>query len=307
MQDKKGFLSLVLNGMLLGTYGIWVRLLQYSFTGYQQVIARSIIAFILAVLIALLLKTKWGYSKKYHSHLALYLFCFAMSTILFTLGVIYTSIATGVFGLYIGSILSAFILGVIMFKEKITFLKAVSIAFVILALLTFILPLSGKILNTGLIISISAGIFDSIGNAFKKYFGGKIERPALIVFQTFSSLLVALGLTIFTHETFATSHLSLINIGMIVTYGGIFLAVAYLSMYGFQHFDLNLGTIIISSELFWAPFFALLIFHELLSSYQILGGVFIAAAILIPYAGTYKKNMLRFLKRDKIVYNTDKL
>lgn len=289
MQDKKGFFALLLNALILGTYGIWVRFLQDSFTASQQVVGRSLVSFIGAIALVFLLKANWHFQKKHHASLVLYLLSFALSTLLFTVAVVKTSIALSVFSLYIGSIATAFVMGIFMFQEKIDTRKIISIVFVILALLAFILPYGFHFANIGFIAGIISGIFDGIGNGFKKYFGGKIERPVLIVFQLFATLFIALIATFFVHETFLWSSLNSLNITIMVIYGGLFLAVSYLSMFGFQNFNLNLGTIVITTELFWAPFFAFLIFHETLTIYEILGGFCLAAAILSPYIRNYKR------------------
>lgn len=287
MHDKKGFLALLLNALVLGTYGIWVRLLQHAFTASQQVVARSIVSFIGAIILVFLLKSTWHFKKKYNSSLVLYLFSFALSTLLFTIAVFKTSIALSVFSLYIGSISTAFVMGVFVFQEKIDTRKLISILFVILALLSFILPYGLHFANIGFIIGIVSGVFDGIGNGFKKYFGGKIERPVLIVFQLFATLIIALVASLFVHETFLWTSFTFSGLTIMIIYGTLFLLVSYLSMYGFQNFNLNLGTIVISTELFWAPFFAFLFFKETLTFYQIIGGIFLAAAILIPYLSSY--------------------
>ena len=292
MHDKKGFFALLLNALFLGTYGIWVRLLQNTFTASQQVVGRSVISFLGAIIIVFFLKSHWKIQKKYNSHLAFYLISFALSTLFFTISVIQTSIALSVFSLYIGSIISAFILGIFWFQERINRKKLVSILFVIFAFLAFIIPHSSNVFNLGFIMGIISGIFDGIGNGFKKYFGGKIERPVLIVFQLFSTLLLALLTTIFIREPFTLSTITVPHALVMLIYGGLFLAVSYLSMYGFQHFHLNLGTIIISTELFWAPFFAFLIFHETLTLYEIIGGLCLAAAILISYVTIHRDSFI---------------
>jgi drug/metabolite transporter (DMT)-like permease len=59
------------------------------------------------------------------------------------------------------------------------------------------------------------------------------------------------------------------------------MSVSFLTLIGFQNFDLNLGTIIISSELIFAPIFAALAFHEYPSANEIFGGLFIALSIIL--------------------------
>jgi len=283
MKDKKGLLALTLNGILLGTYGTFTILLQNTLTGLQQVALRSIIAFLLAVPLIFILKSKLHFEKKYNKHLLLYLTSFALSSILFTTSVIKSSIALGVFGLYIGSILCAFIIGFIFFKEKLTTAKIVSVILVVIAIFLINSPTTKAIFSIGLFVGILGGVFDAIGNGFKKYFGGKIERPTLISFQIFSTLIISLFFSIIWHEIIKLPHLFSFGFLGILLYAVTYLTVAYLSMYGFQHFDLNLGTIVISSELFWAVLFAFILFHQIPSIYQIIGGILIGLAIITPY------------------------
>lgn len=283
MQNKKGFLALFLNSICLGTYGIWVKLLQNTFSAYQQVAIRSIIAFLFSVMLALILKSNWKFHKKHQKHFAFYLFSFVVSTILFTVGVTQTTIAISIFDFYIGSILSAFLIGLFFFGEALSVRKICSVVFILLALCILSYPHLFMLFAPGFLASIGSGIFDGIGNGFKKYFGGKIERPVLIVYQIGATLLITLVLLLFARQPLLPTHASFLHLSMLFIYGIIFLAVAYLSMYGFQHFNLNLGTIVISLELFWAPVFAFFVFSQTLTVTQLIGGVFIGAAIVTPY------------------------
>jgi drug/metabolite transporter (DMT)-like permease len=66
-----------------------------------------------------------------------------------------------------------------------------------------------------------------------------------------------------------------------VTYGFFSIAVAFLTLVGFQDFDLNLGTIVLSSELFFATIAGLLLFHEYPTQNEVTGSALIILAIII--------------------------
>jgi drug/metabolite transporter (DMT)-like permease len=62
-------------------------------------------------------------------------------------------------------------------------------------------------------------------------------------------------------------------------YGASFAAVSYLMVYGFRRAKLSIGTVMVSSELFFGPVLAFFIFTERLSLLQIIGGIVTILAI----------------------------
>jgi drug/metabolite transporter (DMT)-like permease len=54
-----------------------------------------------------------------------------------------------------------------------------------------------------------------------------------------------------------------------------------LPIFGFQHFDLNLGAIVLSSELFFTILFGLFIFGEVSATSEVIGGICIVLAITL--------------------------
>ena len=88
-------------------------------------------------------------------------------------------------------------------------------------------------------------------------------------------------LVVFFHET-RFPILSLFNLFVLFIFGGLVVLIAYLMLIGFQNFDLNLGTIVLSSEVFFAPLFGAIIFKEYLTMFELLGGTFIIIAIILP-------------------------
>ena len=78
-------------------------------------------------------------------------------------------------------------------------------------------------------------------------------------------------------------------------FGFILVAVNYLLLVGFQNFDLSLGVIILSSELIFALLFGLLVFGEKPLPKEIIGGLFVMAAVILP-----NLNLLPSKNKNKI-------
>ena len=66
-----------------------------------------------------------------------------------------------------------------------------------------------------------------------------------------------------------------------IVFGIFHIGLTFLTIYGFQHFDLNLGAIVLSSELFFTILFALFIFGELSATSEVIGAICIVLAITL--------------------------
>jgi len=59
------------------------------------------------------------------------------------------------------------------------------------------------------------------------------------------------------------------------------ISLGNLLLYGFQHFDVNVGTVILATELFFASLIGLIFFREIPSTHEIIGGCFIFVASIL--------------------------
>jgi drug/metabolite transporter (DMT)-like permease len=290
MKNLKGFLALLTTGMLLGSFGIWIRLLNHDITPYQQIAFRNIIGFLIAIIILLVItKTKISFNDVPKKYLFAYTFLFPLVVILYTLSLLMTKIAVTTFALYIGSISASSLIGMIFFKEKMTKLKVLSLILVFIGLLFFMMPLNKITIDLGLILGVLSGVVESISNSFRKQFGNKIERFTLVVLSISGSIIISTVLILFAKQSiFFFPQVSSMSWAIGLLFGFLIVSMTYLTIVGFQSIDLNLGTIVLSSELFFAPLFAYLVFRESPTTYEMIGGFFVLVAIIIPNSN-YKK------------------
>lgn len=288
MNKTKGFLSLLSAGFLFGFFGILVRLLNGQLTNYQQILFRSVVGFILAVIIIISLKRRISFKNISPINLLLFAVSLPLTIIFYTLSILNTKIILAVATLYLGSILFSLISGILFFKEKLTFKKGLAIVCSIIALYFFTIPFSFKNINIGLIFGVLSGFMDALSNTFKKHLGGKVDRFLLIAIQMLGTIIVSLALMFYT-KTLTIPQISpfILSIGLL--FGFFLMFNNYLMLIGFHNFDLNLGTIVLSSELLFASIFGYLFYKEIPTFNELIGGSLIAFSIIIAHLN-FKKN-----------------
>lgn len=288
MNKTKGFFSLLSAGFLFGIFGVLVRILNSELSNYQQILFRSVVGFILASLIIILFKRKISFKNISLINLLLFAVSLPLTIIFYTLSILKTKIILAVASLYLGSILFSLISGIVFFKEKLTVKKGLAIISLIIALYFFTIPFSFNNINIGLVFGILSGFTDALSNSFKKHLGGKVDRFLLIAIQMMGTIIVSLALMFYT-KTLTIPQISpfILSIGLL--FGFFLLLNNYLMLVGFHNFDLNLGTIVMSSELLFASVFGYLIYKEIPTVNEAIGGGLIAFSVIIAHLN-FKKN-----------------
>ncbi len=290
MNKTKGFLSLLSAGFLFGMFGIFVRLLNSELTNYQQIFFRSVVGFIFAFMIIIIFKRKVSFKSISTINLLLFSISLPLTIIFYTLSILKTKIILAVASLFLGSILFSLISGILFFKEKLTVKKSLAIISSILALYYFTTPFSLININVGLVFGILSGFADALSNTFKKHLGGKVDKFFLVSIQMMGTIIVSSILMFYT-KTFSVPHISPLIFSVGLLFGFLLMVNNYLMLIGFNNFDLNLGTIILSSELLFASIFGYLFSKEIPTLNELIGGGLITFAIVIAHLN-FKKNKL---------------
>lgn len=290
MNKKLGFISLLTAGLLFGSFGIWIRLLSQELTIYQQIVLRNMIG---ALFCAIIVYTKFRQGKKLiggsKKHLLIYSLLVPVVVIFYNLALIQAKIGVALFAFYAGSLAMSLPLGKLVYNESFPFTKKAALALSLAGLAAFLYPFSLISINLGIVYGLIAGALDGVTNAFRKSF--------IATNKFFVALLTMLGgvtvsgsLTlIFDQNPLFLTQLSPFAIGIGVLFGLLLISVNYLILAGFQNFDLNLGTIVISSEIFFGLIFGLIIYSEIPAPNEFIGGLLIVSAIIISNLKILKK------------------
>jgi len=284
MNRKSGLLSLLLAGLLYGSFGVWIRFLNTEIPMFRQVLFRSVIALIVA-LVFLYFRTKFHFnlSQIPKSRLLLFSLCVPFAFIFYNLSVLNTKISVAIFSFYIGSLLFSYLISRVVFKEKVTKDKILALVFVFIGFIFITYPISLITLNLGFVAGFISGVFDAISNSFRKSFYQKVDK-FFIVSLTMVSVLLVCGILIplFGEKSVSFSSISLFSMLILLFFGFILVFVNYLLLKGFGNFDLGLGTIVLASEIFFSIIFGLLLLGEKPTLNEFIGGVFIMIAVVIP-------------------------
>jgi drug/metabolite transporter (DMT)-like permease len=284
MNKKLGFISLLVAAACFGSFGVWIRLLGKEMGVYEQIVLRNGFAFVFAFLIVVLGKHyRVNFRKVSKLHLVLYSLVVPVAVIFFNLGMLNQKIAVATFAFYIGTILFSELIGLILYKEKLNRIRMAALVLVIIGLSFFIYPFTLVSLSFGLIACLASGLFDAIGNGFRKHLAEKVDKFMLVGMTAVGGIIVSGGMMVHGQQNLSfltTLSPSAWLVGLI--FGGLLILVNYLLLVGFQNFELGPGVITLSSELLFALIFGFIVFKEIPAPKELIGGLFIFTASVIP-------------------------
>lgn len=285
MKNTLGFIALFGSAVGFGSFGIWIRTLNQEMSIYQQIVLRNGFAFIVAIIIVLLSKQliniKWDKVKKFN--LLFYTLLIPLSVIAYNVSIINTKIALATFAFYMGSILTGWIAGLLFYKEKLNLERWLSLIMALIGLFLFAYPFSKSSISLGFVAGVIGGVLDGSANYFRKELAGKINKLVLVLLTTLGGVIVS-GLMIGYFHQSANYLATMSPTAWIVGgfFGSLLVILNYLLLVGFQNFDLSLGSIVLSLELLFALIFGIVFFKEYPSGREMLGGLFILMANIIP-------------------------
>ncbi len=236
-----------------------------------QVAARYTLVFIFLML--------YGYSKKIKTKIprdkliyALGLgVSFALVVLLFTFALQKTTLANTLFTFYATNLVTSFLLGTFILKERVSGTKLLAIVLAVVGLSLY----SGALIvgSLGIIFSCVAGVFAGIGNLLTKCLSG-VDRNAVLRTQYVVGTVITILLTLISRDEIIRSA-SFRGVILTFIFAFILITAGNLLLYGYQHIDVNIGTVLMSTELVFGALLGLIIYHEVPAPHELLGGVLI--------------------------------
>ena len=280
-QKLRGFLALFLCAAIFGSFGIWVRLLGNSFTPFQQVFLRNIVATVFVLSFVLLTGRKLNYRGISPQMLFWYAIVFPLEVICFTISIQYIKVSTATFIFYGANLGATALIGHTYFQERIKphVLIALIVSLVGLLLYAYPFQLGSSLLGIGWITL--AGLLDAVASALNKHLGGKIDTWSATPLRTGAGVIIAGIGVLASGATFSASSFTLTTIIILLLFGTMLFAINTLILYAFKHFDLNLGTFVLSAEVVFATIFGIIFIHELPRMYEWLGAATMSLGIIM--------------------------
>jgi len=265
--------------------GILVREVNSMWSDSGQVLARFLLVLVILAGYSLLRKKKLTFpSNKLHLTLGLGA-AFALMVFFFTAAIGKTTVANVLFVFYAVNMISAFVLGTIILKEKVNRNKVIALGFAFIGLAVYSDAVIGG--NLGIILSILAGICGGATSLVSKQLTG-IDRNAALIGQYLVATAVAAFMILFSSGEIVRT-VSLHDTVLTVVFALVIILGSYLTLYGFQHFDVNIGTVIMSTELVFAAVMAYFLYDEVPKLHELIGGIFIFTGSVVA-SGVFDKS-----------------
>ena len=259
-----------------------VRYMSPMWGDQAQVFARFAVAWLILVGVNRFRKTKPAHALKNKLGLAVVLSILqALAILFYTLAVQKTTIANMLFVSYATTMIVQFVLGTVALKEKVTVVKLTAIAFSLVGLALYSHSLVAG--NAGVLFSVLAGATGAFANLANKKLAG-VDRWTVLQVQYGLGAIILFGITLALGNGFIRTA-SVDGVLITIAFAAAILIASYLLLYGYQHIDVNIGTVISSTELVFGVILGLLLFQEVPSVWETISGLLVAAGSVIGAIG----------------------
>jgi drug/metabolite transporter (DMT)-like permease len=275
-----GVLSLLGVGALFGISGVAAKYLSGYMGAYATVAYRFGFALLGALTVVVVSRKKISFGGAKWWHLAGFSVLFPLSVVLFVLSVFHASVAVAVFSFYSGTLLSSFVLGRIIFKERVGMRKGVALLIAITGLVILTWPLGHGAIGVGAVLGLVSGLVQGVASSLQKTLAVGPDRISLLVLQTGAGAVLAVICALIAGNSLVPT-MPTGPWAVTAGYGLAMLAIAYLFLVGFANTNLNTGSILISTELLFGPLFAWVMLSESLGTKVLVAGACVAGAAVL--------------------------
>lgn len=213
----------------------------------------------------------------------------ALAILFYTLAVEKTSIANMLFVSYATTMIIQFLLGSILLKEGVSRMKVVATLLSFVGLVFYSHSLIAG--NAGIIFSVLAGATGAFANIMNKKLANA-DRWVVLQVQYCLGAIVLLAITIAVGGDFIRT-ISLNGILITIGFSITILIASYLLLYGYKRVDVNIGTVISSTELVFGVILGLLLFSEIPNIWETISGTFITVGSIIGALGQRTQKTIR--------------
>lgn len=270
--------ALLAAAFLFAATNVLVREMAHMWGDQAQVAVRFALVWLILIVLARFKDTKTSIPRKKVLPAIAYSVFAALSILFFTLSVQMTTIANTLFTSNATELFVAFLLGTFLLKEKLTRRKFIAIGLALIGLALYSDSLLGG--NAGIIFGLLAGSTVAMCNLLAKKLKG-VDLSAIMRMQFGLGAIFMAALTLLLSPNDIGRTISIEAIAATILFALILIAATRLVLYGFQHSDINIASVILSSQLAFGALLGFFIYQEVLATHEIVSGLLIACAAII--------------------------
>jgi len=292
--DIHGIISLLFAATIYGFLGVLSRLIGFDLPVFYQQIVRYFFSLIILLPIIWHIKA-WKPIRKNNWK---WILLRGISGLVSFLGIyvafLYTDFSTVYFVSYASATVGGYLLGKILFQEKLTTIRVLSLLLA-LAGLYLVYPTSpGYSEGLFILILLIAGFATAGWAVISRKVAESYSTLQTVVLDYLIGFTVLLGLSLATQEKWVAPsfHTAWFYLGLLLV---VQIATNFLIVYGFQRVDAYIGSLILLFDIVAGITLGAIIFSEYPSSMAILGGGMIIIAMAFPHILEIRK---RLMSRD---------
>ncbi len=272
-----GCTALALAAINYSFHGVLIHAQARHMNVYAQLAARMSIALLIICLI-MTYKKQWPLPHQDRKWLILFGIVTSLYPLAFTVSILHIKATNTVLFLYVGSIISAFVAGRLLFKEKITTTKLAGLLLSLFGLAVFAYPF--RLVGAGIFgaaTGLATGVLDTAGNGLRKKLTHLPTESLLFVAFAFCTVIM-LTLAVASNDPIIHAPLDLGVSLVILLHGVSLVALNYLLIIGFRRIEVQLGVLVLASEIFGNLVINYLFLHEIATVGELVGAGMIFAA-----------------------------
>lgn len=265
--------------ILFAVTNVLIRGMSEMWGDQAQVASRFLLVWLILIVIARIKKDTAQKIPRSRLPTALaYSLIAATAILFFTLSVQNTIIANTLFSSNATELFVAFLLGTLFLSEKLTVRKLIAITLAVAGLLFY----SGSILegSVGILFGILGGASTAFCNLLAKKLKG-VDLGALMRMQFGVGAIFMSILTLLISPNDIIRTVTFEGVMSTILFAVILIIATRLVLYGFQNSDINIASVILSSQLAFGALIGYLAYNETLSVNEIISGVFILSAAIM--------------------------
>jgi len=277
-----GFFSLISATLMYGFFVIPARIVGYQLPLFFQNWTRNLLAAVI-ILIPILIKREALKIHSWHDFgwISLRTIAGSIAFISYYIAIFALPVGTTYLIFYGSSTVGGYLLGRILFNEKMTPIKWLSLLLAGIGLSTMYSLNVSNIELIPLLCAVLAGFTTAIWNIVAHKVDKSYSVTQLTFFDCIMSFFIGFVISVFLKEQWSYPTFSLLW-GANFLYSLFFVGTGPLVIYGFSKLGAQLGSIVMLTEIVFATAVGTIVYHEPLTLSLSVGLILIIAAIALP-------------------------
>ena len=279
---REGVILILLSSVMFGSYGVWSKLIGSSFGVFYQGWVRALLISLALFPILLFTKKIVSFERNDRKWLAIFLIFTSFTTAPIYYAFTHMDLSAAYLLFFVGVILTMYIVGFTLFREKITKIKLIALITACLGLYAVFSFSADTFTPLAACMAFLNGIASGGEIAFSKKLSGSYS-PLYLSWLSWIAILVTNG--IMSLAVGEIQHVPSFDMAWfyLVAYATTGIIGFWLVLKGIQYLESSIGSLLTPLEVVFGILFGIVIFNESLTFRVVLGGLLIIVAAILPH------------------------